>query len=354
MVATAAGAALAGRTAAVLRAPDRAAGIVAELAARGASAVVCPLIDFELPADTGELDESLRLLLQGHFAWMALTSVTTVRALAQRCAALGRNLAVPDVTRVAVVGEATRRAAEQNGLRVDLIPEAEQSAAGMVARWPLPGTPGAGVPGTVFLPQADLAADTLNAGLLARGWQTAPVVAYRTVDAPADPDRRIAVPATRPPAAAETVEPAELAALLGGSGTGTGVGSGTGAGTGSAAATRRPPLHAVFLTSPSIARRVRGLTASLPSGVALIAIGRPTAAEAARLGLPVAATAADPSPSGLCDAWERVLATAGGVAPAPTFPVPAFPAAPSPAGADAGPFPPPAATHPAPIPKEPT
>lgn len=321
----------------MLRAPDRAAGIVAELAARGASAVVCPLIDFELPADTAELDESLRLLLQGRFAWMALTSVTTVRALAQRCAALGRELAVPEVTRVAVVGEATRRAAERNGLRVDLVPEAEQSAEGMVARWPLPGTPGAGVPGMVFLPQADLAADTLNAGLLDRGWQTAPVVAYRTVDAPADPDRRIAVPAT-PPAAAETVEPAELAALLGGSGAGSGTGSGTGAG--SAAATRRPPLHAVFLTSPSIARRVRGLTAALPSGVALIAIGRPTAAEAARLGLPVAATAADPSPSGLCDAWERVLATSGGI-------VPAAPSA-------AGPPPPSAATHPAPIPKEPT
>ncbi|MGJ9402272.1 uroporphyrinogen-III synthase [Arthrobacter sp. KK5.5] len=291
---------LAGRTAAVLRAPGRAGGIVAELRSRGASAVLCPLIDFELPADTVALDDSVRALLGGEFTWMVLTSRTTVAALLHRCRALGLSLSVPAHTRIAVVGDATRRAAEDAGLRVDLVPDADHSAEGILEAWP------SGTGGVAYLPQADIASPTLDDGLGARGWRTRPVTAYRTVDAPADPTRRLAdeaapdhdgvvgshtatPSATAPPGgrAAVVLDSGRLAELLSGA--------------------PESGLGAVFLTSPSIARRFHTLVPAPDGSVAVVAIGRSTAAEAHRLGLPVSATAELPTPVGLCDAWEGAL-----------------------------------------------
>ena len=166
--------ALSGLTAAVLRSPDRAGATVDELAARGARAVVCPLIDFELPADTAALDDSLRRFLAGGHRWAVLTSVTTVRVLQQRCRALGLEPAVPAGTRLAAVGDATARAAADAGWRIDFLPASDHSAEGLVAGWP--EVPSTDPPNStqkrepdVYLPQADLAAPTLEDGLRSRG-----------------------------------------------------------------------------------------------------------------------------------------------------------------------------------------
>ncbi|GAA3671133.1 hypothetical protein GCM10023081_06860 [Arthrobacter ginkgonis] len=310
--------ALSGLTAAVLRSPDRAGTTVAELAARGARAVVCPLIDFELPADTAALDDSLRRFLAGGHRWIVLTSVTTVRVLQQRCRALGLELAVPAGTRLAVVGDATARAAADAGWHVDFLPASDHSAEGLVAGWP-EASPSAEPPTssqrrerTVYLPQADLAAPTLEEGLRSRGWDTEAVVAYRTVDAPADPARRVAggaepeagsaaEPAVEPAAerggrrGAEILAPAELAARL-----------------------EAGRIDAVLLSSPSIARRFAALAPAPPASVALVAIGRSTAAELQRLGLAPAATASLPTPAGLAEAWATALAAPA--APPPPAP----------------------------------
>lgn len=302
---------LEGRTAAVLRGPGRAGGILAELASRGATGIVCPLIDFELPDDTSALDRSIGRLLDGGFAWMVLTSRTTVEALVQRCRALGVPLAVPESTRVAAVGDATRTAAESVGIIVDLVPAQDHSAVGILAAWP------SEEPGSVYLPQADIAAPTLEAGLAARGWTTVTVAAYRTVDAPADPARRVGE--RLPGAAGEaapSVTPQRLAELLAGPGGARGAAGGAGSPTGDGPATG---IGAVFLTSPSIARRFHGLAPAPHPAVAVVAIGHSTAAEARRLGLSVAATAALPTPRGLCDAWESALHAAA----SPSGPPPA-------------------------------
>lgn len=279
------------------RSADRAAGMAAELAARGARPRAMPLIDFEEPVSTRELDEALVLLGQGGFEWLVVTSITTVRALKQRAAVLGVGLAglVQD-TKVAAVGSASARALVAEGLTVNLVPDTSMDAVGLVAAWP-PRTAADPAPdgtGRVLLPHADIAAATLEEGLAAKGWDVRPVIAYHTVDYPARPDRRL------------------TALLAAASGAGTGPAGGpveleeiSVADFNRAAADGG--IGAVVLTSPSLVRRLHAVAPSLPSDVLLVAIGNSTAHEAAELGLPIAAVAAAPTPAGIADALAAAL-----------------------------------------------
>lgn len=276
---------LAGRTVLLLRGPARAADTVARLAARGARAAVCQLIDFELPADTGLLDEGVRRLLAGEFDWLVLTSVNTARALELRAAALGLQLRIPRNTRVAVVGEATARAVKALGACVDFMPQHDHSARGMLAEWEELGSPpAAGKAHTAFMPQADIASSTLRDGFRASGWDAHIVIAYRTVRAPADPE--LALQSPPPdfdlPPGSHTLDRDQLPA----------------------AADR---LDAVFLTSPSTVDQFLSLVPAPGANLALVAIGDSTAARLRAHGLEPTATAGFPTPEGLIDAWEQSL-----------------------------------------------
>jgi uroporphyrinogen-III synthase len=145
----------------------------------------------------------------------------------------------------------------------------------------------------VLLPQADIADPRLARGLSARGASVQAVIAYHTVDYPADPDRSLAASlpahagqapdaAAGPPAAVLTLAQAK-----------TELGAGR--------------LQAVVAASPSAARRIHADLAPL-GGCRFVAIGRSTAAEARSLGLAVAAVAAEPTASGLVAAVVRALA----------------------------------------------
>lgn len=278
---------LAGRTALLLRSADRAAPTIAELAARGAATLLCPVIDFELPEDTGALDDGIRRLADGGFDWLVVTSRTTLLALSQRAVALGlmpdgeAPLPVATGTRVAVVGAATAAASTGAGLRVDVVPAHDHTARGMLAEWPLGLRPAGGT--TAFLPQADIASPTLARGL--RAWGADPVVAtaYRTVDAPAQPARVLRVPQDGTPE--PDLVPADLAAAHG----------------------APQGIDVVLFTSPSIVRRYLALAGPPPPGLMAIAIGDPTATELRGHGWEPAATATMPTPAGLADAWERAL-----------------------------------------------
>lgn len=273
---------LAGRSALLLRSADRAAPTVAELAGRGAATLLCPLIDFELPEGTTGFDDGIRRLADGGFDWLLLTSRTTVLALQQRSAALGltgTGLPVPEPTRIAVVGEATARAATAAGLRVEFAPVKDHSARGMLAEWPVADRPGPA--STVFMPQADIASSTLADGMRHWGADAFVVTAYRTVDAPAEPSRRLRAPDTES-APAPLVEPAALTRTGG----------------------VPESVDAVLFTSPSIVRRYLALVGTPPRAVAAIAIGDSTAEELRRNGWEPVAIAATPTPAGLADAWE--------------------------------------------------
>ncbi|MBV1779579.1 uroporphyrinogen-III synthase [Paeniglutamicibacter sp. ABSL32-1] len=270
---------LAGRTALLLRDPARAADTVARLAGRGASAAVCRLIDFELPADTADLDGGLRRLLAGEFDWLVLTSVNTVAALGLRARALGVELRIPASTLVAVVGEATARAVQGLGAAVDFMPAHDHSARGMLAEWERLRS---GKPARAFMPQADIASSTLRDGLAARGWAAQVVTAYRTVPAPADPGRALHPAAPDPwlPEGSYLLDREQLPGAIG-------------------------RLDAVFFPSPSTVDQFLNLVPAPAAHLALVAIGDSTAARLRARGIEPTATAAFPTPEGLIGAWEQ-------------------------------------------------
>ena len=265
----------------ITRNPDRAETLTAELRLAGAEPLLLPLTDVERARDQGALDDAFDALGAGHFAWLVVSSATTVLALAEKAAertvALGEW--IPQSTRVAAVGPATRDALLSAGLTVHFVPGQEHSAAGLAAEWP-------GGAADVLLPQADIAAPALARGLEAKGARVRTVVAYHTVDYPAARDRRLAssvmdtgagnfgLPVLTPNAAKAAVAAGEVAAVV--------------------------------AVSPSAARRISAELAPL-GACRLVAIGKTTAAEAGARGLTVAATAREATPAGLVAAIIRAL-----------------------------------------------
>jgi uroporphyrinogen-III synthase len=270
------------------------------LEAAGAAALLLPLIDFERAADQHSVDVACDALGAGAFDWLVLTSATTVHVLVDKARDRGIALRqlVPGSTRIAAVGPATRRLLEAHGLAVHLTPAGEQSAAGLLEVW-------SGI-GRVLLPQADIAAPRLAEGLSAAGNDVTVVAAYRTVDYPAAPERRLAVPADgdaagQAPPSYAIMAPASAAA---------GFADGS--------------IDAVLAASPSAVRRIAGLAplhgSELLHHCRLVAIGSSTAEQAAALGLPVSAVAVEPTPEGLVAAVVHALRTPGTTPDRPTHP----------------------------------
>lgn len=270
----------------VARSPDRAAELVTALRNAGAEPLLLPLIDFEQASDQHSLDVAFDALGAGAYTWLVVSSVTTVQALEAKAAERGMSLSswLPGSVQVATIGPATRRFLESRGISVDLAPTGQQSGTGLLDIWPANQ-------GSVLLPQADIADPRLRRGLEARGAAVQAVTAYNTVDYPADPRR--ALPACQPAlpqpgSAGAGPAPAVLTAAE----AKTEIDAGR--------------LHAVVAASPSAARRIHAGLAPL-GNCRFVAIGRSTAAEAAALGLAVAAVAQEPTASGLVAAVVRSL-----------------------------------------------
>lgn len=292
----------------VARSPDRAGELVTALRRVGAEPLLLPLIDFEQASDQHSLDVAFDALGAGAYAWLVISSVTTVQALEAKAAERGASLSnwLPGSVLVATIGPATRSFLESRGISVDLAPTGQQSGTGLLDIWPANQ-------GSVFLPQADIADPRLRKGLEARGAAVQAVTAYNTVDYPADPRRALPASAPAPPqaltqGAGPAGHDAPAAAVLTAAEAKAEIGAGR--------------LHAVVAASPSAARRIHADLAPLGS-CRFVAIGRSTAAEAASLGLTVAAVAQEPTASGLVAAVVRSL----GQQPAPPHPSVAEPSA---------------------------
>jgi uroporphyrinogen-III synthase len=247
---------LAGRTILVTRPADQAAPLVRELERRGARVLVASTIRL-VPARSAALTAALRDLAAGAFAWIVLTSATTVAVLRDR-------LAAGDVdARVAAIGEGTAEAFRRwTGREPDLVP-ATFTTAGLARAFPR-GT------GRVLTARADIAPAGLEDALARKGWSPTRVDAYRTVFARSLPrDARNAL--------------------------------------------RRGDIDAVTFTSASTVEgfvRARG-----PEAIArptrppkTVAIGPVTAAAGRRAGLRPAAVARPHTLEGLVEALERALA----------------------------------------------
>ncbi|MET7480917.1 bifunctional uroporphyrinogen-III C-methyltransferase/uroporphyrinogen-III synthase [Streptomyces sp. NPDC005648] len=242
----------------VPRTKEQAVSLSDQLRSYGAVPHEVPTIAVEPPRTPQQMERAVKGLVTGRYEWIAFTSVNAVKAVREKFEEYGLDARAFAGIKVAAVGEQTAKALVAFGVKPDLVPSGEQSAAGLLEDWP-PYDPVFDPIDRVFLPRADIATETLVAGLIELGWEVDDVTAYRTVRASPPP--------------AETRE-----AIKGGG------------------------FDAVLFTSSSTVRNLVGI-AGKPHNVTVIAcIGPATAKTAEEHGLRVDVMAPEPSVQKLAEA----------------------------------------------------
>jgi uroporphyrinogen III methyltransferase / synthase len=166
----------------VPRTKDQAAATTERLQEFGAVSEVVPTISVEPPRTPQQMERAIKGLVTGRYEWIGFTSVNAVRAVREKFEEFGLDARAFSGLKVAAVGGVTAKALRQWGIEPDLLPSGEQSAHGLLADWP-PFDDVLDPINRVFLPRADIATDTLVAGLHEIGWEVDDVTAYRTVRA---------------------------------------------------------------------------------------------------------------------------------------------------------------------------
>jgi uroporphyrinogen III methyltransferase/synthase len=170
----------------VPRTKDQAGPLVARLRGYGAVPEEVPTISVEPPRNPLQMDKAVRGLVEGRYEWIAFTSVNAVKAVREKFEEYGLDARAFSGLKIAAVGDKTSAAIADWGLRADLTPSGEQSAAGLLEDWPEYDELLDPI-NRVFLPRADIATENLVAGLIDLGWECDDVTAYRTVRAAPPP-----------------------------------------------------------------------------------------------------------------------------------------------------------------------
>ena len=227
----------------------------------GAMPEEVPTISVEPPRNPQQMDKAIRGLVEGRYEWVAFTSVNAVKAVREKFDEYGLDARAFSGLKIAAVGDKTAEAIGAWGIRPDLVPSGEQSAAGLVEDWP-PFDEVLDPINRVFLPRADIATETLVAGLTDLGWEVDDVTAYRTVRAAPPP--------------APTRE-----------------------------AIKSGKFDAVVFTSSSTVRNLVGIAGKPHASTVIAVIGPATLKTAEEHGLRVDAMAESPSAEELADALAR-------------------------------------------------
>ena len=173
---------LAGKRVVVTRAVEQSQPVAEALRDAGAEPVLLPLVAFAPPGSFAELDNFLQSV--GQYDWVFFTSQNALRAVHERCAALGRSLAQAFAgARIAAVGPATADSIRAAGLCVAYVSNVHRGAA-------LAEELASQVAGRrVFLPRSDRANPELIDSLECKGARVISVMAYKTVPPDADAPR---------------------------------------------------------------------------------------------------------------------------------------------------------------------
>ncbi len=249
----------------VPRTKEQAGALSSRLRGFGAVPEEVPTISVEPPRNPQQMDKAVRGLVEGRYEWIAFTSVNAVRAVREKFEEYGLDARAFSGLKIAAVGEKTAASLADWGLNSDLVPSGEQSARGLLEDWP-PYDDVLDPINRVFLPRADIATETLVAGLVELGWEVDDVTAYRTVRA-------------APPAAA-TRE-----------------------------AIKSGKFDAVVFTSSSTVRNLVGIAGKPHTSTVIAVIGPATAKTAEEHGLRVDVLAPSPSVEAVVDALADFGAT---------------------------------------------
>ena len=166
----------------VPRTKEQAGDMSDRLRAYGAVPVEVPTIAVEPPRSPAQMDRAVKGLVTGRYGWIVFTSTNAVRAVREKFVELGLDARAFAGVKVACVGEQTAQAVRDFGIVPELVPTGDQSSEGLLADFP-PYDDVFDPINRVLLPRADIATETLAAGLVERGWEIDDVTAYRTVRA---------------------------------------------------------------------------------------------------------------------------------------------------------------------------
>ncbi len=242
----------------VPRTKEQAGALSSRLRGFGAVPEEVPTISVEPPRNPQQMDKAVRGLVEGRYEWIAFTSVNAVRAVREKFEEYGLDARAFSGLKIAAVGDKTAAALAHWGLNSDLVPSGEQSARGLLEDWP-PYDDVLDPINRVFLPRADIATETLVAGLVDLGWEVDDVTAYRTVRA------------APPPAATRE-------------------------------AIKTGKFDAVVFTSSSTVRNLVGIAGKPHASTIIAVIGPATAKTAEEHGLRVDVLAPEPSVEAVVDA----------------------------------------------------
>jgi uroporphyrinogen III methyltransferase/synthase len=170
----------------VPRTKEQAGAMSERLRAYGAMPCEVPTIAVEPPRTPAQMERAIKGLVDGRYAWTIFTSVNAVRAVWEKFAEHGLDARHFGGVKIACIGEATAEAVRAFGIQPELIPAGEQTSEGLLAEFS-PHDEILDPVGRVLLPRADIATETLAAGLTERGWEVDDVTAYRTVRAAPPP-----------------------------------------------------------------------------------------------------------------------------------------------------------------------
>src|ERR687893_802846 len=165
------------------------AGVMSErLGIHGAVPVEVPTISVEPPRSPAQMERAVKGLGDGRYQWVVLTSTNAVRAVWDKFREFGLDARAFSGVKIACVGEATAAKVRGFGITPELVPAAPalQSSEGLLVDFP-PHDDVLDPVDRVLLPRADIATETLAAGLRERGWEIDDVTAYRTVRAAPPP-----------------------------------------------------------------------------------------------------------------------------------------------------------------------
>ncbi|MFL6140148.1 MAG: uroporphyrinogen-III synthase [Frankiaceae bacterium] len=177
---------LAGWKVLVPRTKEQAGQVAEQLRGYGAVPMEVPTIAVEPPRTPQQMERAVRGLVQGRYQWVVFTSTNAWRAVRERLEEYGLDARAFAGIKIACIGDVTAEAVRGYGIQPDLVPSGEQSSEGLLADWP-PYDDVLDPIDRVLLPRADIATETLVAGLKELGWEVDDVTAYRTVRAAPPP-----------------------------------------------------------------------------------------------------------------------------------------------------------------------
>jgi uroporphyrinogen III methyltransferase/synthase len=170
----------------VPRTKEQAGAMSERLRQYGAIPTEVPTIAVEPPRTPAQMERAVKGLVDGRYAWVIFTSANAVRAVWEKFAEHGLDARHFGGVKIACIGPVTAEAVRSFGINPELVPAGEQTTEGLLKEF-APFDDLLDPVGRVLLPRADIATETLAAGLQEKGWEVDDVTAYRTVRASPPP-----------------------------------------------------------------------------------------------------------------------------------------------------------------------